>query len=98
MTEKILYVDDDANSLAAFQRQFRHEFQIDTAPSGVDGLQAIAGLGPYAVIVADMVMPGMNGIESKGQTITVPLVQRLKRLSAHGNLKQQTIRVKIGGK
>jgi response regulator RpfG family c-di-GMP phosphodiesterase len=63
MTVKILCVDDDPNILAAYQRQLRKQFQIDIAHGGAEGLQAVACDGPYAVIVSDLRMPGMGGVE-----------------------------------
>lgn len=63
MTERILYVDDEVNMLASFQRMLRGRFDLETAASGRDGLQMIAAGGPFAVVVADMRMPGMDSIE-----------------------------------
>ncbi|HEU5077667.1 MAG TPA: HD domain-containing phosphohydrolase [Opitutaceae bacterium] len=60
---RILFVDDDPNVLAAFQRTLRKQFSFDTAQGGTEALAMIKECGPYAVIVADMQMPGMNGIE-----------------------------------
>jgi hypothetical protein len=42
MTQKILFVDDDANLLAGVERQLRKRFFVDTAPGGSDGLEALA--------------------------------------------------------
>lgn len=63
MSTKILLVDDDENILAAHQRTLRKQFSIDTASSGAQGLVRLQSDGPYAVVVADMQMPTMNGIE-----------------------------------
>lgn len=63
MTEKILFVDDDPNLLASYQRQLRKQFTIETASDGAQGLEAVTQHGPYAVIVSDFRMPGMDGIE-----------------------------------
>lgn len=63
MTRKVLFVDDDPNILAAYQRQLRKQYQIETALAGERGLDAVARTGPYAVIVSDLKMPGMNGIQ-----------------------------------
>ncbi|MBU1707079.1 response regulator [bacterium] len=70
MSEKILIVDDEPNILEDFRRQLKRQFrdkeweiQVDTALSGEDGLQAIEVKGPYAVVVSDMKMPGMDGVE-----------------------------------
>ena len=62
MAEKILFVDDDVNLLASFERNLRRRFQVETAEGGALGLEKIAGRGPYAVVVSDMQMPEMNGI------------------------------------
>jgi len=63
MTEKILFVDDEPNTLATFKRNLRKQFQIETATSGELGLEAIDSQGPFAVIVSDLRMPGMDGIQ-----------------------------------
>ena len=63
MSVKILFVDDDLNILSGFQRQFRKMFTVFTAPGGQVGLEVISEHGPFAVIVSDLRMPGMDGIE-----------------------------------
>ncbi len=62
MSEKILFVDDDPNLLAACERNLRKTFAVETAVSGEAALQKLAVSGPYAVVVADRQMPGMDGI------------------------------------
>jgi response regulator RpfG family c-di-GMP phosphodiesterase len=63
MADKILFVDDEPNLLAGIQRQLRKHFSIETALGGEEGLQAVRGRGPYSVIVSDLRMPGMDGIQ-----------------------------------
>jgi FixJ family two-component response regulator len=63
MPEKILLVDDDSNILDGFRRILAREFTIDTALGGEPALKNIASNGPYAVVVSDMRMPGMDGIQ-----------------------------------
>lgn len=63
MKEKVLLVDDDAMVLAGLKRQLRNQFNIDTALSGEEALKQVLKNGPYAVIVSDFMMPGMNGVE-----------------------------------
>ena len=63
MSKRILFVDDDPRVLQAFERQFYKRFEIRTAIGPELGLQAIAGEGPFAAVVSDLRMPGMNGIE-----------------------------------
>ena len=63
MKDKVLLVDDDAMVLAGLKRQLRNQFSIDTALSGEEALKQVRENGPYAVIVSDFLMPGMNGVE-----------------------------------
>ena len=63
MKEKILLVDDDQEILDTFSRLLRKQFKIDTALEAKEGLIAVSKGGPYAVIVSDMRMPGMDGIQ-----------------------------------
>jgi len=62
MKEKILFVDDEENLLAAIKRQLKNEYNIYTAAGSMQALDMIKQEGPFAVIVADMRMPMMNGI------------------------------------
>ena len=86
--EKILFVDDDENVLAAYQRTLRKQYNIDTALGGAEGLEMIQKNGPYALIVADMNMPGMNGVEflDKVQIRWPDII----RVMLTGNADQQT--------
>jgi sigma-B regulation protein RsbU (phosphoserine phosphatase) len=63
MNDKILLVDDEPKVLAAIKRQLRKEFRFETALSGEEALKIIDEKGPFAVVVSDYQMPGMNGID-----------------------------------
>ena len=63
MAAKILFVDDDPNILAAFQRQLKKYFSVHVALGGEEGLRAVSASDPFAVIVSDLRMPGMDGIQ-----------------------------------
>jgi CheY-like chemotaxis protein len=65
-SEKILLVDDEHMVLRVYERILRRKFQVETANSGPEGLEKLA-TGPYAVVVADLRMPGMDGIEFLSQ-------------------------------
>jgi serine phosphatase RsbU (regulator of sigma subunit) len=49
--------------LAGLKRQLRNKFRVETAISGEDAVKMVEDNGPYAVVVSDYMMPGMNGIE-----------------------------------
>lgn len=59
--EKILLVDDDQNVLSGYRRALRNEFLVETADGGEAGLRALQADGPFAVVVSDLRMPGMDG-------------------------------------
>lgn len=61
--EKILFVDDDASLLSSYQRALKQEFHIITAPGGREGIEIIKNGGSFAVIVSDLRMPEMDGIQ-----------------------------------
>lgn len=61
--EKILFVDDDENLLAGVRRQLSRKFAIDTALGAVEAIKKLGSGEDYAVIVSDMRMPGMDGVQ-----------------------------------
>ena len=63
MSDKILFVDDEPILLQGYHRLLRKDFQISTAVGGSAALLLVKQEGPFGVIVADMRMPEMNGIE-----------------------------------
>jgi ActR/RegA family two-component response regulator len=63
MAEKILLVDDDSNILDGYRRSLSREFLMETALGGEQALKMAAENGPYAVVISDMRMPGMDGIQ-----------------------------------
>jgi FixJ family two-component response regulator len=56
-------VDDDNNILDGYRRSLSREFVMETAMGGEQALKLAADNGPYAVVVSDMRMPGMDGIQ-----------------------------------
>ncbi len=81
MNETILFVDDDIHLVSALQRSFHKTYHVELALSASDALEALAE-APYAVVVSDLQMPGMNGIE---------LLSRVKELSP------ETVRILLTG-
>ena len=88
MTPRILCVDDDSNILLGYQRALRKRFSIEVALGGAEALNAIAEQGPYAVVVADMRMPGMNGVELLAHV--KEMAPNTVRMMLTGNADQQT--------
>ena len=59
----ILYVDDEPLNLMLFKANFKNKFNILTAESGLQGLEQLKSNPETVVVISDMKMPGMNGIE-----------------------------------
>ncbi len=63
MVEKVLFVDDVPAILEGYKRLLHGEFPIETAVGGKQGLAVLSERGPFAVVVSDMRMPEMDGVE-----------------------------------
>lgn len=61
--ERILIVDDDMKMLEAYRRHLKKSFDVEIASDGKIALTLVGQSGPYAVIISDFRMPGMDGIE-----------------------------------
>ena len=86
--ERILLVDDEPNVLEGYRRSLRGQFDITVALSGAEALEKIEREAPFAVVVSDMRMPEMSGVE---------LLKRVKsttpdsvRMMLTGNADQET--------
>lgn len=64
---RILCVDDDEKILSGIRRQQSDNFDIETAVGPHAALKMIAEEEPYAVVLSDMRMPDMNGVELLAQ-------------------------------
>ena len=61
-SHKILFVDDEVLLMEGIKRQLRKDFEITVAEGGEAALQILAQEGPFAVVISDYNMPGMDGI------------------------------------
>ena len=86
--KRILLVGGDPNALQAYQRVLRRRFQIDTALGAEEAVEALRRRGPYAVVVADMHMPRINGAAFLTQLRDI--APRTVRIVLTGNADRQT--------
>ena len=88
MNKRILFVDDEPNVLSAVQRTLRGQFEVETCQDPTLAVGLVGSKTPFAVVVSDMRMPVMNGVEflaeaKKNAPDTV-------RVMLTGNADQQT--------
>ncbi len=84
----ILLVDDEPRLLAALKRRLSMQFNVLTAEGGPEALNIINDNPDIAVIVADMQMPEMNGIELLKQVrVQSP---EIRRIMLTGNSDENT--------
>lgn len=86
--KRVLLVDDEENVVAGLKRHLRGLFDITTATSGAEALDVVESSEPFAVVVSDMRMPGMDGVRlleeiKKKAPLTV-------RMMLTGNAEQET--------
>ncbi len=61
---KVLFVDDDTSLLRTIERNLCMDLDMAVAAGGQAALDLIPSDGPFSVIIVDMRMPGMDGIET----------------------------------
>lgn len=88
MNEKVLFVDDEPNVLQSIQRGLRKQFDVHTAEGGEAAIELLRNGDQFAVIVSDMRMPGMNGVELLSEA--KKLCPDTVRMMLTGNADQQT--------
>lgn len=58
---RVLLVDDEPAILDGLRRQLRRSFEVVTAVGGEEALQLMGSSEPFAVVLSDMRMPGLDG-------------------------------------
>ena len=59
----ILYIDDEQINLMLFKMNFRRDFNIITAEDGQEALNILHTNNDIKIVISDMKMPGMTGVE-----------------------------------
>lgn len=60
---RILYIDDEELNLQLFEINFQEEYHVITGFSGEEGLSLLESNPDIKVVISDMRMPNMNGME-----------------------------------
>ncbi len=60
---KIIYIDDEAINLDLFELYFSRKYTVITGLNGREGLALLQEHSDVKVVISDMRMPGMTGLE-----------------------------------
>jgi two-component system response regulator HydG len=97
MNRRVLVVDDDADMRALVEAALREVgFEARLSASGEEALAILAGSDDFDVVIADLQMPGMNGLELCERIVSgrpeIPVVL----LTAHGTLDAAVGAIRAG--
>lgn len=87
MNRRVLFVDDEPGVLQGVRHLLRKRFDVHTEADPVEALELIQRSEPFAVVVSDMRMPRLDGIEFLSRVRTcAPSTVRLM-LTGNADLK-----------
>jgi two-component system, NtrC family, nitrogen regulation response regulator NtrX len=93
---KILIIDDEKSIRKTLREILEYEkFQVDEAADGAEGL-AMIQKGKYDIILCDIKMPKMDGIEVLDKVIELNIDSPVVMISGHGNIETAVEAVKKG--
>ena len=85
---KILVVDDEENIRFLFKEELEEEgYQVEVASNGFEAIDKVKGTR-FDVIVMDIKMPGMDGIQALNEIKNMIKEQPVILCSAYGEFKQ----------
>ncbi len=85
---KILVVDDEDNIRFLFKEELEEEgYQIEMASNGFEAIEKVKG-SKFNLIVMDIKMPGMDGIQALNEIKNMNKDQLVVLCSAYGEFKQ----------
>jgi DNA-binding NtrC family response regulator len=86
MAQRVLIADDDPSALSGLRALLTvWGYEVETAPNGRVALEKITSAAP-AVLVTDVVMPLMNGLELLDAVRTMRPAMPVVVLTAHSSL------------
>lgn len=87
-TIRILVVDDEENIRFLFKEELEEEgYQIELASNGIEAIDKVKG-SKFDLIVMDIKMPGMDGIQALNEIKNLLKDQPVILCSAYGEFKQ----------
>jgi response regulator RpfG family c-di-GMP phosphodiesterase len=93
---RILLVDDEQSLLDGLRRQLRRDFIVETAVGAAKGLFALKPAEPFAVIVSDYLMPGINGAQFLAAAAKAAPTSTRMLLTGHTSIADAAVTVNQG--
>ncbi len=95
-TRRILIVDDELSVRSSLAGWFREDgFQVEAAEDGRAALEAMAR-GPYDIVLLDLKMPGMDGIEVQKRIRELDPDATVIILTAYASVETAVAALKLG--
>jgi DNA-binding NtrC family response regulator len=96
MKPKILLIEDDAGTAASLRKVLQDEgYEVDVATRGDTGL-AQAREGSYCVVITDLRLPGLGGLDLVAQLHAAKPKQPILLMTAHGTTETAIEATKLG--
>ncbi|WP_243364382.1 HD domain-containing phosphohydrolase [Fundidesulfovibrio terrae] len=93
---KILVVDDERHILDSLRRGLMRRYDLTTAEGPEEGLAALHSLGPFAVVISDLAMPGMDGVKFLAKVKDISPLSVRMMLTGHGDFESSVAAVNEG--
>ncbi len=95
--KRILIVDDEVNMQKVLGILFRREnYEVVTASNGDEAKKLISGSGAFDLVLSDLKMPGMDGIQLltyiRDSNLNIPVIM----LTAYGSISEAVDAMKLG--
>ena len=96
MKSKILLIEDNASTAASLQKVLQEEgYEVEVSARGDTGLEQ-ACREQYNVVISDMRLPGLGGLELVAQLHNVKPKQPIILMTAHGTTETAIEATKLG--
>jgi DNA-binding NtrC family response regulator len=96
MKSRILLIEDNASTAASLQKVLQEEgYEVDVSARGDTGLEQ-ACREQYNVVISDMRLPGLGGLELVAQLHNVKPKQPIILMTAHGTTETAIEATKLG--
>lgn len=93
----VLVIDDDDSLRRVVEYQLGEDgYRVVTAASGAEGLTAVRDAGPVSLVVSDVRMPEMDGLELLVRLKTMHPDLPVVMLTAHGTIDSAVEAMKLG--